>query len=369
MDLYKTLWIEKTASKDEIKKAYRKLAMKYHPDRNNGNKEAETKFKEINEAYSTLSDDGKRQQYDTFWSSGWAAWWNPFGGGGFGGWVDVDLGDIFESFFGWGFGWSRWWQTRTEFKWEDLEYKLIIGLKTSIYWGKEKISFSKLEWCNACNGEWWKGKKSCHTCHGTWKVTYTTQSIFWKIQQTWVCESCSGTGESFENICWDCRWEKRKKVTKDIELDIPAGIDSGMIIKMTWEGNDGVGTKISWDLFVKFQIELEEKWLVRDWVNLYYILEIDIIEAILWTKKDISIPVIWKRNIEIKAWTTHWTRIKINSDWVKHIDSESKWDLFIDIEIKIPKKLWKRERELYEEIAKEKKINVNSGWVFNKLFG
>ena len=365
MDLYSVLEIEKWASLIEIKKAYRKLAMKYHPDRNWGDAEAEKKFKEINEAYSILSDENKRKQYDMFWSTWWTWWANPFGWW-FWGWVDVDLWDIFESFFGW------WWssrQRRTEFKWEDLEQLITIDLKTSIFWWKEKIKFNKKETCVTCNWEWGSWKTSCSKCNWTGQVTYTTQSMFGTIQQTWVCDACSWTWETFKETCSNCHWEKRKVVKKEIEIDIPAGIDNWMVIKMTWEWNDWVWTKASWDLYIKFHVKLEEKWLKRDWVNLYYDLEIDVIEAILWTKKEINIPVIWKRTIEIKAGTSHWTIIKISWDWVKHIDSDSKWDLFINISIKIPKKLSKVEREYYEAIAKEKKINVNKAWVFEKIFG
>lgn len=367
MDLYSVLEIEKWASKEDIKKAYRKLAMKYHPDRNAWDKTAEWKFKEINEAYSTLSDDSKRQQYDMYWKTWWAAGWNPFGGG-FSGGQDVDLWDIFESFF---WGWFGWWASRqrnTTFKWEDLEYNLNIDLKTSIYWWKEKIKFNKKETCVSCEGEWWKGKTTCSKCNGRWQVTYTSQSMFGTIQQTWVCDACSGSWESFKEKCSNCGWEKRKVIKKEIEVDIPAWIDNWMIIKMTGEWSHWVWTKAHGDLYIKFKVKLEEKWLKRDWVNLYYDLEIDVIEAILGTKKEVNIPVIWKRIIEIKAWTAADTIIKISWDWVKHIDSESKWDLFINIALKIPKKLSKKERDLYEEIAKEKKINVNKWWVFNKIF-
>ncbi len=369
MDLYKVLELEKNASKDDIKKAYRRLAMKYHPDRNAWDKDAEKKFKEINEAYSTLSDDAKRKQYDMFGTAWWAAWGgNPFWW--WFGWaqVDVDLWDIFESFFG-GWMWWAWRKKQTTFKWEDLEHLLNIDLKTSIYWGKEKISFNKKETCAKCDWEWGSWKTTCSKCNGRWQITYTSQSMFGTIQQTGVCDQCSGSWETFSSMCSSCHWEKRKVVKKEIEVDIPAWIDNGMIIKMTGEWNNWVWTKAHWDLYIKFGVKLEEKWLKRDWVNLYYDLEIDVIEAILWTKKEINIPIIWKRNIEIKAWTSHWTTLKIPWDWVKHIDSESKWDLFINLSLKIPKKLAKKERELYEEIAKEKKINVNTGWVFKKMFG
>jgi len=368
MDLYSVLGVEKWASKEDIKKAYRKMAMKYHPDRNAGDKEAEEKFKEVNEAYSTLSDDWKRQQYDMYGKAGWAAGGgNPFGGW-FGG-QDVDLWDIFESFFGWGSRGGGWRQRQTTFKWEDLESHVEIDLKTSVFWGKEKIKFNKKETCVTCDWEWGSWKTTCSKCNGRWQITYTTQSMFGTIQQTWACDACSGSGESFKETCSNCHWEKRKVVKKEIEVDIPAWIDNWMIIKMTGEWNHWVWTKAHWDLYIKFSVKLEEKWLKRDWVNLHYDLEIDVIEAILWTTREVNIPVIWKRSIEIKAWTSHWTIIKISWDWVKHIDSDSKWDLFINISLKIPKKLSKKERESYEEIAKEKKINVNKAWVFEKMFG
>lgn len=366
MDLYGILGIEKNANKDEIKKAYRKLAMKYHPDRNSGNKEAEAKFKEVNEAYSTLSDDSKRQQYDMYGSTGGAAGWNPFGGW----WAqNVDFWDIFESFFG---GWfssqGGWRKRRTEFKWEDLEYNLKIDLKTSIYWATQTIEFKKRESCTTCNGEGGSEKTTCSKCNGHGQVTQTSQSIFGTIQQTVTCDECSGSGESFKNVCWDCHGEKRKVQKKKIDIDIPAGIDNGMIIKMTGEWNDWVWTKASWDLYIKFTIPTEEKDLERDGTNLHFTIEVDVIEAILGTTKEFMIPILGKRNIEIKSGTSHGTILKINNDWVKHIDSESKWDLIITINIKIPKKLSRIEREHYEAIASEKKLNVNKSWVFEKIF-
>jgi len=364
MNPYNTLEIEKWASKEEIKKAYRKLAMKYHPDRNSGDKESEAKFKEVNEAYSILSDDNKRQQYDTFWNTWWASW--------FWGWawwfnVDVDLWDIFSSFFGW---WEQNWRRRSwASKWEDLEYNMKIDLKTSIFWWKETITFNKEAYCEDCSWEWWSWKKSCDKCRWTGSVTYTQQSIFGTIQQRWTCDNCNWTWEAFEKTCNTCNWTKRNRIKKDIEIDIPSWIDSWMVIKLTGEWNDWVWTKAKWDLYIKFSVSLEDKWLEREWTDLYYNIEIDVIEAILWTTKDINIPILGKRKIEIKPWTSDSSIIKISWDWVKHIDSERKWDLFIKISVKIPKKLSKKERELYEEVAKEKKLNVNNKkWIFESIF-
>jgi molecular chaperone DnaJ len=192
--------------------------------------------------------------------------------------------------------------------------------------------------------------------------------MFGMIQQSVTCDACSGSWETFESTCESCNWEKRKVIKKEISLDIPAWIDNWMVIKMTGEWNHWVWTNAKWDLYIKFWVKSEEKGLKRDWVNLHYTIEIEVVEAVLWTTKEINIPVLWKRKIEIKAWTAHWNIIKKSGDWVKYIDNDSKWDLFIEVNIKIPKKLSKKERELYENIAIEKKIDVNKWWVFEKIF-
>ena len=365
MDYYNILGVDKNASLDDVKKAYRKLAMKYHPDRNNWDKDAETKFKEVNEAYAVLSDNSKRQQYDTFWKVWWD-WW--FWASGFN--VDVDISDIFESFFGSGFWRNTSRKNSWNRKWEDLEYILDLDLKTSIYGSKEKISFDRMESCEACKWEWWSGKKTCSKCNGSWNITYTQQSVFWVIKQTQVCDNCNGTGEDFEEVCDICRWEKRVSKRIDLDVDIPAWIDDGMIIKMSGEWNAPFWNNVAGDLYVKFRVKLEEKGLHRDGVNLYYDLGIDVLEAILWTKKEVNIPVLWKRIVDIKAWTEHGSVLKVSWDGVKDISWDYKWDLFINISIKIPKKLSKKERALYLDIAKEKKINVNNEkGIFEKMFG
>ncbi len=364
MDLYAVLGVEKSASKDEIKKAYRKMAMKYHPDRNQGDKEAEAKFKEINEAYQNLSDDRKRQQYDAYWTT-WGS--GGFWGGGFG-WVDVDLWDIFSDFFGW---WRRTRQKKSGVqRWEDIEEGILIDLKTSVFWGKQKISFDKISSCSECDWVGWSGKKSCNWCSWSGYKTYTKQSMFGVIQQTGACDECQWTWENFTTKCNICHWTKRTSIRVEKEIDIPAGIDDSMIIKMTWEWNDWIWTKQSGDLYLRFRVKLEEKWLVRDGINLYYDLEVEIVEAILWTTKEINVPVIGKRKIEIPSGTQSWTVLIFSWDWVKDVNYDTKWDLHIAIIIKIPKKLWKKERELYNEIAKEKKINVNnSKGFFESMFG
>ena len=302
-----------------------------------------------------------------FWSAGWMGGGNPFGGGWF---QAEDLWDIFSSFFGGGFSGSTGGRRRpTESRGEDLEYDLHIDLKTSIYGGKDKIEFHKREACTHCDGEGWSGKKTCPTCNGRGQVTHTSQSPFGVIQQTRTCSDCNGSGEIFEHICSECQGEKRVLIKQKLDIEIPAGIDEGMVIKLTGEGNDGIGTRASGDLYVRFHVNLSEKWLTRDGVDLHYDLEIDLVEAVLGTKKDVNIPVIGKRTISIDAGTQAESILKVAGDGVKHIDKDAKGDLLIHIHIPMPKKLGKKERELFEEMAKEKKINVNSKkGVFEKLF-
>ena len=365
MDYYSILEVEKTATKDEIKKSYRKFAMMYHPDKTGWDKEAETKFKQVNEAYGVLWNDDKRKQYDTYGSAWWGNW--GFQAGGF----DVDISDIFESFFWWN-GWARWGRARrsSEQKWEDIETYVNIDLATSIQWWKKTISYNKMSSCSECDWVWGEWKTSCDPCRGSWYVTYTKQSMFWVVQQTWVCDQCNWTWESFTNTCDICNGQKRISDKIDYELEIPAGIDDSMVIKIEWEGNDGIGTKAKGDLYIKFRVEQTEKWLSRDGTNLHYDLEINLVEAVLGTTKDITLPIVGKRTIEIPAGTQPSTTVTIKDWGIKDVQYDRKWDLFIHLDLKIPKKLGKKERELYEEIAKEKKINVcDKKWIFEKIFG
>lgn len=360
-EYYSILGLSKWATEDEIKKAYRKKAMEHHPDRW---WDAE-KFKEINEAYSVLSDSTKKREYDTYWS----VWWgNPFSWWGFG-WVDVDLWDIFEQFFWWGWRTSSRKKASSSFSWEDIETILKVDLKTSIIWGKTKLKYEKYIVCSDCHWEWWEWKAMCPDCHGSGYVKYRQQTMFGTIEHTWACERCGWSGETLEKVCTGCWWQKRIRKTVELDIDIPAGIDDGMVIRINWEWNDGIKAS-SWDLYVRFKVTTIEKNLIRKWVDLHLDLEIDVIEAILGTTKEINIPIIWKRNIVIESWTQVGTVIKITWDGVKYIDRDKKWDLFVNILIKIPKKLSESERTSFENIAKEKKLNVhNKKWIFEKIFG
>ena len=357
-DYYWVLWLDKSATEVEIKKAYRKLAMQYHPDRNPWDVEMESKFKEIAEAYGILSDPKKKQQYDTFGSTGgmwWFWWW----------FASDDLSDIFSSFFWWGFwgGTSR--KKRTEYRGEDIEVELNVDMKTSIYGGKKTLTYNKRVKCETCNWVGGKWKKACSTCWGSGQVTYTSNTMFGVVQQTRTCPDCGWSWEVFEEVCNACNWQKRILKKEKLEIDIPAGIDSDMVIKLNSEGNHWIGTEAKWDLYVRFITQQEEKWLSRDGENLHYTIDADILEAILGSKKEINIPIIGKRIVQIDAGTQFWTVIKLKGDGIKHVQSDKKWDLLIHINIIIPKKLSKLEREHYEALATDKKLPFLKKWILN----
>jgi len=227
-DYYQILGVARGASEDDIKKAYRKLAMQHHPDRGGD----AGVFKEINEAYDVLADAGKKRQYDQFGTVGGG---NPFGGGGFD--VDVDLGDIFSQFFG-GNATGQRRKKSNQFAGEDVEYVLKIDLKTALSGGKETISYEKYSVCDVCEGKGGKGVKTCPECGGSGHVRYRQQTMFGTIEHTQVCPHCHGTGEIVEEVCEKCHGEKRVKEQVSLDIDIPAGIDDGMVIRMNGEGHE-----------------------------------------------------------------------------------------------------------------------------------
>jgi molecular chaperone DnaJ len=191
-------------------------------------------------------------------------------------------------------------------------------------------------------------------------VRYRQESFFGTIEHTGICDDCEGTGEQFSELCESCSGKKRSRIQKKIDIDIPAWIDNGMVIKITSEWNDWVGTKAKGDLYVKFEVETEEKWLKRDGIHLHYTTEIDLVEATLGAQKEIHIPLLWKRKIKISAGTQFGTIIKIAWAGVKYINKDSKGDLFITLDIKIPKKLSKKEKEIFYQLAKERGVEVDA---------
>lgn len=285
-DYYEVLGVDKSASEDEIKKAYRKIAIKYHPDRNPGDKEAEEKFKEAAEAYNILHDPKTRQQYDQFGFNG------PNMGGGFGGFggfeSTMNMDDIFsmfgDIFGGHGFGGFGGGQRRPQqHRGSDLRLKVKLTLEEINTGVTKKFKVRKDIHCPHCNGsgaEAGSQKEPCPTCHGQGYITHTTQSIFGMMQQQSVCPTCGGEGMVIKNKCKHCGGTGVEKGEEVVEINIPAGVAEGMVVNVPGKGNAGKHNGIAGDIQV-FIEEEEHQTFVRDGNDLIYNLLLDFPTAAL----------------------------------------------------------------------------------------
>ncbi|MDD6802948.1 MAG: molecular chaperone DnaJ, partial [Prevotellaceae bacterium] len=305
-DYYEVLGVDKSASEDEIKKAYRKIAIKYHPDRNPGNKEAEEKFKEAAEAYDVLHDPQKRQQYDQFGFNGPGA---GFGGGsGFGTSMNMDdifsmFGDIFGGHAGFGgfsgFGGGGQRQPQ-QHRGNDLRLKVRLTLSEIATGVTKKFKVKKDVACQHCGGsgaEAGSGMETCQTCHGSGYITHTTQSIFGMMQTQGVCPTCGGEGKVIKNKCRECGGTGVVKGEEVVEINIPAGVAQGMVVNVPGKGNAGRRNGINGDIQVLIEEEPNDTF-VRDGNNLIYNLLLDFPTAALGG--DVEIPTISGGKVRMK---------------------------------------------------------------------
>lgn len=370
-EYYNILGVERNATSEEIKKAYRKKAMEHHPDRHQGDKSKEAEFKKINEAYATLSDEQKKAHYDRFGTSESMGQWG-FWGQGFG--AEFNMGDIFETFFngGGGFGNTNTGGRRREVG-EDIELELNITFEESYLGIKKEIAFTKKVICSDCKGSGAKSKDSiasCPDCGGSGKVRRRVQTMFGVMEQATSCDRCSGTGKIIREACSACKGKKYVNQKRTRTIDVPAGIDDEMTIKLRDEGHEGIDG--SGDLFVHFRVPSEFENLARDEHNLICTVQFDPVEFILGTKREIEIPIIGKREIDVKPGTDPNSQLIFWHEGFPNISTKSgiRGNMIVRIALEIPKKLTKKERELYEAIAKEKKLDTyDSKGFFGKLFG
>jgi molecular chaperone DnaJ len=348
-DYYEVLGVTKTASVDDIKKAYRKLAMKYHPDKNPGDKTAEEKFKEATEAYTVLADPQKRKQYDQFGFAGVDGMFggqggNPFAGGGFSGFEDIFSGfeDIFSSFFGGGggFGGGSSQRNRTK-RGNDLLYNMEITLEDAVLGKKVDITYDRLASCEKCHGSGsnsGSGKKTCPNCGGSGQVRRSQG--FFSIATT--CPRCGGYGEVIENPCPSCqgRGVISKRVTKSIK--IPPGIDNGKRIIIRGEGDAGENGAPSGDLHIKFHVK-PHPFYIRDDNDLIMEIPISFTQAVLGS--EVSIDTIDNKTIKLKipAGCENGKILRVKGAGVPDINSsENKGDLYIKVNVEVPKHLTKK---------------------------
>jgi molecular chaperone DnaJ len=380
-DLYEILGVKKDATDAEIKSAYRKMAMKWHPDKNKGEKDVEKKFQEINNAYEVLSDKQKRQQYDTFGSSngqgfggqGYAGQGGFNAGQGFGG-FDFSgfsgggggFADIFETFFGGGNGGSRQRSGRkTSVRGNDIEANIQIGFEEAVFGCEKELEITKADVCTHCKG---KGAEpgspiiTCKTCSGTGEIRSVRNTILGQMATSRICEDCGGEGRTPEKQCTTCHGTTRIRTKERVKVKIPAGVDNGSTIRISGKGEGGVRGGTSGDLYINLHIE-SHKTFIRSGYDIHSTTEIPVVKAVLGGEAEVQ-TVHGKEKIKIPAGTQDATVFKISGKGVMNPGKGIKGDHLAKIKVVVPQKLSKKSKELYAELAKEEGIDVKkSGWL------
>ncbi len=351
-DYYEVLGISKSASADEIKKAYRKAAVKYHPDKDGGD---ETKFKEAGEAYDVLKDGQKRQRYDQFGhagvggsNGGGAGGGNPFEGfGGQGAHFDFGdggLGDIFGQFFGGGGGRQRGPQ-----RGRDVEVSLQLSFEEAVFGVEEKIELDMDDECSHCHGttvEPGYELKTCPTCKGAGQVGRVMNTIFGQIQQNVTCETCGGRGKVPEKVCTVCHGKGTERRKRTINLKVPAGIDDGATIRLNGHG-EAIGNGEKGDLYVHIRVKAHKRF-TREGDIILSEAHVTMIEAALGTEIDVE-TVDGKIRMKVPAGTQSGTDFKLSNHGVPHMRSDKRGPHIVSLVVDTPTKLTKKQKELLEE--------------------
>jgi molecular chaperone DnaJ len=351
-DYYEVLGVQKNVSEDDLKKAFRRLAMKHHPDRNPDNAEAEAKFKEAKEAYEILNDAQKRAAYDQFGHAGVDQSAGGFGGGGGGG--QGGFGDVFEDIFGDIFGGGRGGRggggggANRAYRGSDLQYNLELSLEDAVFGTTPDIRVPSMQTCDTCSGSGAKPgthPKTCPTCHGNGQVRI--QQGFFAIQQT--CPHCHGKGKIIEDPCHDCHGQGRKEKQKTLSVRIPAGVDNGDRVRLAGEGEAGVNGGPAGDLYVQVFVK-PHGLFQRDGDNLHCEVPIRFSTAALGG--DFEVPTLdgSKMNLKIPAETQTGKQFRLRGKGVKSVRSASVGDLICRVMVETPVNLTKRQRELLTEL-------------------
>ena len=349
-DYYDVLGVVKSSSADEIKKAYRKLALKYHPDRNKDDKSAESKFKEASEAYHVLSDKERRSNYDQF---GHAAFERSGGRGGFsnfdfsGAFSDIFGSDIFDDFFD-GFGGSRSRRRRSsDFRGADLRYDLSISLEEAYEGKKQEIIFSSSEKCGRCDGYGAEpGSKpvSCSTCGGQGQVR--SSQGFFTIQQ--MCPQCSGSGEQISSPCTECRGVGKKQAKKKISTNIPKGVDDGTRIRLSGKGEAGIKGGGNGDLYI-FVSVTPHNIFKRAEENLFFEFPISLTDAALGTTVEVPTVDGGKAKVKIPAGTQNGKQFRLKGKGMPIMRNKNYGDLYIRAITEVPVSLTREQKNLLEQ--------------------
>lgn len=362
-DYYELLGVSKNATSDEIKKAYRKLAKQYHPDSYTGDDkaQAEAKFKEISEAYSVLSDDNKRSQYDRFGSNFDQA--GGFGGQGFGGFdfsgfgngmgIDIDLDDILGSVFGGGFGgFGGASKKQGPTRGADLRYNMNITFEEAAFGVKKEINISRNETCEECHGTGAKPGSNvvtCDKCGGKGKVSVTQNTIMGTFSTVKTCDKCHGEGKVIQTPCDKCSGIGTVKRTRKIDINIPAGIDNGQAISLRGEGDAGKKGGAAGDLFVVVNVS-PHKIFKRKGFNIYEEVRVPFTKMVLGGQIKVQ-TLEGFTDFTIPEGTQDSTTFKIKDKGIPNIHGRGRGDLEFTVKVDIPKKLTDRQREILTEFA------------------
>lgn len=351
-DYYEVLEVSKNATREEIKKAYRKQALKYHPDKNPGDKKAEEKFKEAAEAYEVLSNDDKRARYDRFGHAGIGGASSGFGGDG----MTVEdifasFGDIFDDAFGGFGGFSSGRRSRRVNKGSNLRVKVKLTLQEIASGTEKRIRVNRYIICTACNGTGAADSNSmsnCQTCHGTGQVTRITNTILGQMQTTSVCPACGGEGKTITKKCPVCYGEGIVQKEDIIKINIPAGVAKGMQMTVSGKGNAARRGGINGDLLVVMDEE-EHPELIREGNDLIYNLFISIPDAILGTH--VEIPTVdYNVKIKIEPGTQPGKILRLKGKGLPEVNGYGRGDLLVNVNVWIPKNMTKEESRIIEKI-------------------
>lgn len=374
-DFYQTLGVDKKASADELKKAYRKLAMQYHPDKNPGSKEAEQKFKEINEAYDVLKDDQKRAAYDRFghgaFDGGMGGGRGGFGGAGMGGAGFGGFSDIFEEMFGDFMGGGRRGAGASDGarRGADISHEMDVTLEEAFAGKEATIKIATWQSCAGCNGSGAeKGTKAdtCDTCRGAGRVR--AQQGFFTVERT--CPSCNGAGQTIKTPCSSCGGSGRTRKDKTLKINIPAGIEDGTRMRLPGEGEAGTRGGPAGDLYVFIGIK-PHRFFQREASNLYCRVPVTITTVALGGT--IEVPTIdgKRMKVNIPAGTQTGQQFRIKGKGMTVMRAQMRGDMFVEVAVETPVNLTKRQKELLQEFAGDgsAKTNPQSSGFFDKVKG
>lgn len=363
-DYYEVLGVEKSAGASEIKKAYYKLAKKYHPDVNPGDAEAEKKFKEINEAYAVLSDEEKKAKYDQY---GHAAFENGGAGGGYGaGFEGFDFGDIFSSFFGGGSGGFGGFggggnRRSAPMRGEDIYARITLSFEEAVRGCKKDVSFGRVQKCEDCSGSGAKKGSSvetCKKCGGSGQIRVQQRTMLGMMQTVRDCDECRGKGKIIKEPCTNCRGTGYVKVSKTFSVTIPAGIDDGQNISISGMGNEGRNGGPAGDLIIAVSVRPHAVF-ERDGSDIYCEVPINYWEAVLGD--EIEIPTLeGKEKFTVPEGTQTGTTFTLRGRGINRVNSTVRGNLYITVKVDVPKNPNAKQKELLHQLAESYGDKVRS---------